>query len=82
MKVYITKYWQTKGIIEAETMERQAEDTKYMWARSGERYKNLYTLGRDIFYTEYEAISCIRIKVKKKIAELEKTLIKLKNIFP
>lgn len=82
MKVYITKYWQTKGIIEADKIERQAEETKYIWAKLDGRYENIFSIGSDAFYTEEEAIAHIRVKVKKKIAQLEKTLIKLKNIFP
>jgi len=82
MKVYITKYWQTKGIIEAEKVEKNNNDVKYILAKLDGRYENIFSIGNDAFHTEEEAISHIRIKVKKKIAQLEKTLIKLKNIFP
>lgn len=82
MKVYITKYWQTKGIIESEKIEKNNDDVKYIWAKLDGRYETIFSIGNDTFYTEDEAIKSIRIKVKKKITQLEKTLIKLKNIFP
>jgi uncharacterized protein YdaU (DUF1376 family) len=82
MKLYITKYWQTKGIIEADKIERQAEETKYVWAKLDGRYEDIFSIGNDAFYTEEEAKNHIRLKAKKKIAQIEKTLIKLKNIFP
>jgi hypothetical protein len=80
MKVYITKYWQTKGIIEAEKVDKNTSEEKVIWAKLDGRYEDIFSIGNDSFYTEDEAITQIRIKAKKKITQLEKTITKLKKI--
>jgi hypothetical protein len=78
MKVWVTKYWATKGVYQVNVDRSDSEPDKYVWTRG--RYKQLLVLGRDAF-TDGESAKAWLVKSRdRKVKSLEKKLAELKAI--
>lgn len=75
MKVYITKYALTDGILEKEAVLH--EDKEYL---SVNGYWTFFKLGRDAFENLEDASKAAGEMRQKKIASLEKQIAKLKSM--
>jgi hypothetical protein len=81
MRVYITKYWNTKGIILGNARTPTSSKDKYVYTvpEDGSLPKQL-KLGRDAFKTKNDAIVHCNIEVQKKIRKVEAELHRYKRM--
>lgn len=77
MKVYITKYALTKGIVEINDWRFLESDKSYIYAK--ESY-SAYKVGTDAFFDREEAVKNAYKKRDKKIESLKKQIDKLNTL--
>ena len=83
MKVWITQYATTKGIIEVDDKDTNLTITieiEYVYVRADGHNSNIYKVGKDVELTKSEAITQANKKVASKIKACEKQLAKLKAL--
>jgi len=79
-RVWMTKYWETKGIFEVP--EAALIDGKYALGLTDPSNSFFCRLGSDAFLSKEEALAAVEKKRLKKIASLEKKIKALKNYTP
>lgn len=78
MKVWVTKYWSTNGVYQAEVKRTKSGPDRYVYTT--ERFSQQFVLGRDAFEDKEEARAWVDKDRARKIKSLEKRITKLKAI--
>ena len=79
MKVYVTKYWESRGIFVVDVEKHN--DQEYLYESrpfgDGRTFSLQLRLGADAFPTEADALDRVRKEAKRKVVALRKKIDKI-----
>lgn len=81
MKIFITKWWETRGIEEASGAVESSIVRRDTIILSVPGFGCLFYLGRDCFNTRKEAVEHVKEQARKKIVRLHDKMDELEKIF-
>lgn len=77
MKVWVTKYWDTRGVYEADT--RDAFDSQYVYVKEGPHLR-LMRLGSGCFEVRADAIANARGRAVRRMQLLDLQMTKVRKL--
>lgn len=77
MKVWVTKYWATKGVYQTKVERSEHMPDKYVYTM--ERFRQQFVMGSDAFEDKEEAQAWVDKNRARKIKSLEKKIAHLKS---
>ncbi len=81
MKAYVTKWWETRGILEVEGEVVQGQNATYFKSGTGITQMFVFVrIGTDAFGTRAEAVAKVKKAALTKAAALEAKVVELKRI--
>lgn len=78
MQVWVTKYWETKGIFTDEVTQHPGETYVY----STGRWRAQYRLGVNAFETELDAWNKVTQEARRKVESLRKKIARIERAWP
>lgn len=76
MKVWVTKYWSTRGVYQEEVKRSESDPNRYVYLKG--KFHQQFILGSDAFEDREEAAAWVEKDKTRKIKSLEKKIEKLK----